>query len=84
MERLLTTSCKEVPNYKLVISAVISEKQKYQSTFTMAISVNLNIRKKFFTVRAIIHWSSLPRDMVKSPSLEAFKVQSVRVLDNLM
>lgn len=32
-----TMNCKEVPNYKLIRSSVVSEKQKYQSTFTMAI-----------------------------------------------
>jgi len=33
-----------------------------------------DIRKKFFTVRTTIHWNNLPRDTVKSPSLEVFKM----------
>lgn len=28
---------------------------------------NLNIRKEYFTVRAITHWNNLPRDVVESP-----------------
>ncbi|KFP68588.1 hypothetical protein N322_13186, partial [Cariama cristata] len=38
----------------------------------------------FFTVRTIDHWNSLPRDRVESPSLEVFKMQLVRTLDNLV
>jgi len=34
---------------------------------------HLNIRKKYFTVRTIIHWNNHPRDMVESPPLQVFK-----------
>jgi len=44
----------------------------------------LNVRRKFFTVRTINHWNNLPRVWVESPSLEAFKMQLDRVLDNLI
>ena len=32
-----------------------------------------NMRKNFFRVRFTEHWSSLPREIVESPSMEIFK-----------
>jgi len=36
----------------------------------------LDIRKKFFTVRAMRHWNRLPTEAVYAPSMEAFKNMS--------
>ena len=43
-----------------------------------------NVRKNFFTVRVMKHWSRLPREVVESPSLEMFKTHLDAYLCNLV
>ncbi|KFM11791.1 hypothetical protein AS27_07751, partial [Aptenodytes forsteri] len=44
----------------------------------------LDIRRKFFTLRAVKHWHRLPREVVDAPSLETFKVRLDGALSNLI
>jgi len=44
----------------------------------------LDIRTKFFTMRAVRHWHRLPREVVDAPSLEVFKVSLDGSLSNLV
>ncbi|KFQ10116.1 hypothetical protein N329_00805 [Haliaeetus albicilla] len=45
---------------------------------------NLDIRKKFFTIRVVKHWNRLPRGVVDAPFLETFKVRLDGALTNLI
>ncbi|KFW63478.1 hypothetical protein AS28_10631, partial [Pygoscelis adeliae] len=44
----------------------------------------LDIRKKFFTMRVVRHWNSLPREAADAPSLEVFKAKLDGALSNLV
>ena len=44
----------------------------------------VDIKKKFFTVRVVRHWSRLPREPVNTPSLEALKDRLDRAVSNLV
>ena len=43
----------------------------------------LDIKKKFFIVRVVRQWNRLPREIVDSPSLEAFKARLDGAVRNL-
>jgi len=44
----------------------------------------LDIRKKFFTMRVVKHWTRLPREVVTAPSVEVFKARLDDALSNLV
>ena len=44
----------------------------------------LDIRKKFFTVRVLRHWNRLPREDVDAPYPEAFKAGLDGAASNLV
>ncbi|KFQ82546.1 hypothetical protein N335_06904, partial [Phaethon lepturus] len=44
----------------------------------------VEIRKKFFTVKVVKQWSTLPRKVVDAPSPETFKVRLDEALSNLI
>ena len=44
----------------------------------------LDIKKKFFTVRLVRHWNSLPGEVVDAPSLAVFKARLDGALSNLV
>ncbi|KAK4830494.1 hypothetical protein QYF61_011407 [Mycteria americana] len=46
--------------------------------------LELDIRKKFFTMRVVRHWNRLPREVVDAPSLEVFKARLDGALSNLV
>ncbi|KFQ60670.1 hypothetical protein N334_02474, partial [Pelecanus crispus] len=44
----------------------------------------VDIRKKFFTMKLVRHWNRLPREAVKAPFLETFKVRLDGALSTLI
>ena len=44
----------------------------------------LDIRKKYFTLRVVMHWHNMPREVVDVTSLKTSKVRLDRALGNLM
>jgi len=44
----------------------------------------LDIRRKFFSQRVVMHWNGLPKEAVDAPSLEAFKARLDVALGSLV
>ncbi|KFO62740.1 hypothetical protein N302_08382, partial [Corvus brachyrhynchos] len=44
----------------------------------------LDVRNKFFNLRAMRHWNRLPREVVDAPSLEVFKARLDGAWSNLV
>ena len=44
----------------------------------------LDIRRKFFIQRVVMHWNRLPKEVVDAPSLEAFKARLDVALGSLV
>ena len=44
----------------------------------------LDIRRKFFTQRVVMHWNRLPKEVVDAPSLEVFKARLDVALGSLV
>ena len=44
----------------------------------------LDIRRKFFTQRVVMHWNRLPKEVVDASSLEAFKARLDVALGSLV
>ena len=44
----------------------------------------LDIRRKFFTQRVVMHWNRLPKEAVDAPSLEAFQARLDVALGSLV
>jgi len=46
--------------------------------------LRLDIRRKLFTQRVVMHWNRLPKEVVDAPSLEAFKARLDVALGSLV
>ncbi|KFV14270.1 hypothetical protein N340_03217, partial [Tauraco erythrolophus] len=46
--------------------------------------LQLDLRKKFFTLRVVKLWNRLPREVGDAPSLEVFKARLDEALGNLV
>ena len=44
----------------------------------------MDIRRKFFTQRVVMHWKRLPKEAVDAPSLQAFKARLDVALGSLV
>jgi len=67
-----------------LFTRVCSDRTRGNSSKLKEGSFRLDIRKKFFTMRAVKQWPRLPRAAVDSPSLAVFKARLDGALSNLV
>jgi len=89
-----TAVCAGLKHDSLVLSKVsitsVTMGYKFDSTEHLDKTVHgdcrfrLCIRKKFFTMRMVKHWTRLPREVVDASSLETFKARLDGALSNLI
>jgi len=63
-------------NYRLLVFHCEQTKRRLQ--------FRLDVRKEFFTQRAVRHWQRPPREVLDTPSLEVFKARLDGALDSLI
>lgn len=63
---------------------MLHEKKTGETTSKLKQRFQLEIRKNFFTMRIVKHWSRLARKVLQFPSLEVFRAQLVETLCNLI
>ena len=44
----------------------------------------MDVRRKFFIQRVVMHWNRLPKEVVDAPSLQAFKARLDVTLGSLL
>jgi len=66
------------------ITRVCSDRKRGNSSKLKDSRFRLDIKKKFFTMRAVKYWNRLPREAVDAPSLEVFKARLDGTLSTLV
>jgi len=67
-----------------LISRICCDRTRENSFKIQEGSLRLDKMKKFFTIKVVRHWKRLPRNVVDTAFLEAFKIRLDGALSNLM